>query len=232
MSERNNNWRKSRDGFVRTNIRPPKEFWRQNWDKSKRAKAGVVAIRGGNEVLLVQSYHKYYGFPKGHVDDNEFFITAAGREFYEETGTFVDLRYAFVMKYKKNTVFYIILLPYDFEIKTHPTTKYEVTAMGWESIEKIQDYYISNNLFNDISKKVWNKLLNYIEINDNLYFSLQIDEEYRFIKESEKQEKKIDFIEKINKEEKNNAEACLVGLQFYKWNFKYAMGLTIKSNYF
>jgi len=53
----------------------------------------VVFTRKANEVLyvIVQSTEGYYGFPKGHMEENETEEETALREIYEETGLKVKL---------------------------------------------------------------------------------------------------------------------------------------------
>ena len=48
---------------------------------------GVVFTRKNDEILyvIVQSLEGYWGFPKGHVEDNEIEEETAVREIYEET---------------------------------------------------------------------------------------------------------------------------------------------------
>ena len=49
---------------------------------------GVVFNRRNDEILyvIVQSLEGYYGFPKGHMENNETEEQTAVRGIYEETG--------------------------------------------------------------------------------------------------------------------------------------------------
>lgn len=54
---------------------------------------GVVFNRRNDEILyvIVQSLEGYYGFPKGHMENNETEEQTAVREIYEETGLKVEI---------------------------------------------------------------------------------------------------------------------------------------------
>jgi len=54
---------------------------------------GVVFTRKNDEVLyvIVKSLEGYYGFPKGHMENNETEEQTAIREIYEETGLIVKI---------------------------------------------------------------------------------------------------------------------------------------------
>ena len=48
--------------------------------------AGGVVRNSRGEIALVKHDGWFWGFPKGHVDEGEDFITAARREIHEEVG--------------------------------------------------------------------------------------------------------------------------------------------------
>ena len=54
---------------------------------------GVVFNRRNDEIfyVIVQSLEGYYGFPKGHMENNETEEQTAVREIYEETGLKVEI---------------------------------------------------------------------------------------------------------------------------------------------
>lgn len=54
---------------------------------------GVVFNRRNDEILyvIVQSLEGYYGFPKGHMENNETEEQTAVREIYKETGLKVEI---------------------------------------------------------------------------------------------------------------------------------------------
>lgn len=54
---------------------------------------GIIPLRWQNntwEYLLVQAHKKWWGFPKGHAEENEDGLNAAKRELLEETGLQVE----------------------------------------------------------------------------------------------------------------------------------------------
>lgn len=53
-----------------------------------RKRAGVILVCERN-VLLVQTYGEYWGFPKGSIEADEKAEDAASRELYEETGIYI-----------------------------------------------------------------------------------------------------------------------------------------------
>lgn len=56
--------------------------------------AGIIPLRkgkGGYEVLLLlHRSGSYWGFPKGHIEEEEDVLEAAKREFQEETGLCIE----------------------------------------------------------------------------------------------------------------------------------------------
>jgi tRNA nucleotidyltransferase (CCA-adding enzyme) len=52
----------------------------------KTSSAGGVVLGKNSNILLVQEYGQYWGFPRGHIKQNESPIDAAMREIYEEAG--------------------------------------------------------------------------------------------------------------------------------------------------
>ena len=46
---------------------------------------------GGIKYVIIQSLERYYGFPKGHMEEGETEVETALREIYEETGLQVHI---------------------------------------------------------------------------------------------------------------------------------------------
>ncbi len=112
------------------------------------------------EVLVVQCYNNKFGFPKGKCDDGESFIDAAMREFKEETGTDIQLSkhkdklYTITFKeYNKDVVFYVKIVPSDFEITSFPIADVEITAFGWVKLSDIHHLKLA-----DLTKKLIRRL--------------------------------------------------------------------------
>ena len=57
--------------------------------RSRRAGCIILNYRTG-QVLIIQSYHQYWGLPKGHVEENESHLQCAIRETLEETGIILN----------------------------------------------------------------------------------------------------------------------------------------------
>lgn len=142
----------------------PNHFWNaSNWKKSIKKKeqrngaAGIILLRpgktGGYDVFVVQCYKNKFGFPKGKRNYEESFFTAALREFKEETGTQLTFeqktfkRIEINSRYKddeilnkyitKKIVFYVLVVPTDFEIRTKPEADVEITSFGWVPFKKL-----------------------------------------------------------------------------------------------
>ena len=62
-----------------------------DWKQSPNPKrAGIVMFNSiTDKFLLVQSYGKLWGFPKGHMELGEEVRSAAARELHEETGIII-----------------------------------------------------------------------------------------------------------------------------------------------
>jgi len=141
----------------------PNHFWNaSNWRKSVKKKeqrngaAGIILLRRQNkgfEIFVVQCYKNKYGFPKGKRNYEETFFSAALREFKEETGTHLSFdqqlfeRIEINSRYKdddipnkyitKKIVFYVLVVPEQYEIRTKPEADVEITSFGWVSLKKL-----------------------------------------------------------------------------------------------
>jgi 8-oxo-dGTP pyrophosphatase MutT (NUDIX family) len=147
------NWKKF-GSIWNSNRHIPKEFWKQfeNVDLSEeiKSRAGVVMVRMKKEpeFFMVCSYWNHFGFPKGTPDEGENPKKAAEREFYEETGTKIDLSNnpleLIVCEADRIFNFYLVKVPEDFEIETKPISDHEITAFGWIPISRISSYKLSS----------------------------------------------------------------------------------------
>lgn len=183
---------KRQGSFYVSNRHIPGEYF--NYDywvppgtrRKKRNVAGCIilrppkhsqnAIHGLNdyEVLVVQCYNNKFGFPKGKCNDGETFIDAAMREFKEETGTDIKLSkndklYTITFKeYNKEIVFYVKIVPSDFEITSFPIADVEITAFGWVKLSEVHKLKLA-----DLTKKLVRKLksmsINHLNKNKELH---------------------------------------------------------------
>lgn len=117
----------------------------------RKVAAGGVVIRQNNEgfqeVLLVQqSEHKGWGFPKGHMDPGETPEQTALREVEEETGVcgrilqkLVPTYYSFVNKKGKTidkTVHWFLMSYEKTGIQTHA---HEIDVVEWIPVDRVPE---------------------------------------------------------------------------------------------
>ena len=93
------------------------------------------------KILLVQSHGKFFGSPKGSLNENESLTEGAIREVREETGIIFD-KETLVNSFKiniKNTLYYVT--PID-EVPVSPQTTVkdnDANAIGWIHIDCIKE---------------------------------------------------------------------------------------------
>tara|TARA_B110000211_G_scaffold227382_1_gene282154 strand:- start:551 stop:997 length:447 start_codon:yes stop_codon:yes gene_type:complete len=138
----------------------PKEFWNQDWGivNIRRKKVGIIMIKGNSEVLVTQSYHRCYGFPKGEKEKNESVEECAKREFLEEIGMNINkinlknLKQVRTMIEDVEYIYFIIHVPKDFELLTFPIDDVEITSFGWKRINQLRFLNLSKAVKMIISK--------------------------------------------------------------------------------
>ena len=123
---------------------------------------GTIVIKD-NQVLIIESLEGIYGFPKGHVENNETEIETALRETKEETNldVLIEDKYRFITNYivndniNKDVVYFIAspiepidIVPQDEEIKS-------IKWVNFEDVESLLQY--------DNIKKIWLEALNAIQ---------------------------------------------------------------------
>lgn len=160
-------WKRCHCGMWHSNRYIPRHFWTQNWEikSTKRQKVGVILVRDKKELWMTQSYHGYYGFPKGEKEQEETVENCAKREFKEETGCSIDnytLKKCMVIKTGLGEniqyIFYIIHVPREFELYTFPEDDVEITSFGWVRIEDIDKLRLSKairRVFDMYKKNIW-----------------------------------------------------------------------------
>jgi 8-oxo-dGTP pyrophosphatase MutT (NUDIX family) len=125
----------------------PKDYLDCDWgsDIQDKTKAGILLIKN-DKIFMTETYHTHMGFPKGEKEPYESVEECAEREFYEETGTKINLNdynYTIIKinVYKVTYVFYVIR-DENVSINTHPKDTKEITSYGWVGIKRIK--YIHN----------------------------------------------------------------------------------------
>lgn len=120
--------------------------------------AGVFVIdTKSNSMLLVQSYHKHWGPPKGSVEEGESYREAASRELYEETGIDIepsDLGNPINLCFG---TFFVIECSKEYYYKNiyndNPITGCEITGIGWMSLQCAnQDFVFIGKILNRCSR--------------------------------------------------------------------------------
>lgn len=118
--------------------------------KAKRApRSGTIILnRRNKKVLVIQSYKRFWGFPKGHVEENESLEHCAIRETAEETGILLhekDLMRSYSV-YNGDGVYFIVdgnNLSYDLE---KMTSTEEITGINWMCLRCLERYMRINEI--------------------------------------------------------------------------------------
>ena len=123
-----------------------------------REKSCGTIIIDNNKVLIIKQKQGFYGFAKGHMEENETEIETAIRETKEETNLDVLIyetkRYS--VNYKVNNkinkeVIYYLAKPITKNIKKQES---EINEIFWVDIDKVIDILTYNNI-----KNMWKKVL-------------------------------------------------------------------------
>lgn len=123
-------------------------------DVQTKYRAGTIILKyKEKKILIVQSYHRHWGVPKGHIESSESFEECALRETMEETG--IDLKIEDLGKniilYRGEVKYFIVNGEHiDFNIDKIKD-KNEITDIKWISVECIQK---QNLLINSHLKKL------------------------------------------------------------------------------
>ena len=122
-----------------------------DWKKyHTRKRAGVIIVNYHTQkILVVQSYHRHWGLPKGHLEKDETLEDCAIREAFEETGIHItkDKLGKQYSLYKGECVYFLVdgtECEYDI---THIMNKDEITGIGWTCIECLKKWKIENRDF-------------------------------------------------------------------------------------
>ena len=129
----------------------------------KNEKACGAVIENDGKILMIFQNNGFWGFPKGHVEENETEAETAVREIFEETGLWVaineDNRFEFSYDIKdknihKTVVLFTAKLVDDSKMKKQDK---EISEMRWVEREEVE-----NLLTFDDWKEVWQKIKNVI----------------------------------------------------------------------
>lgn len=124
-----------------------KKYRTNNSSNTKRA-GTIILDFTKKRVLLIQSYNKFWGLPKGHIEPNESLKQCAIRETLEETGIFLyekDLIKVYDV-YNGDGVYFIVNgsgLQYDIS-KIH--NLHEITGISWFCIDCLNKNLKSNKI--------------------------------------------------------------------------------------
>jgi len=129
----------------------------------KNEKACGAVIENDGKILMIFQNNGFWGFPKGHVEENETEAETAVREIFEETGLWAaineDNRFEFSYDIKdknihKTVVLFTAKLVDDSKMKKQDE---EISEMRWVEREEVENLLT----FNDW-KEVWQKIKNVI----------------------------------------------------------------------
>ena len=159
-------WERCRKGVYHSNRDIPHEFWNKYNKKKKDVKnsAGILIWKssdiGEKKFFMVQSYGNFYGIPKGTVEDGETFFDGALREFYEETGTHLNINQKDCFEVRKHlgrdrTSIYIVKVPWYYDIKTFPLSDVEISSFGFIKKSDLKLYKL-----NSITKDIFRTMMN------------------------------------------------------------------------
>lgn len=120
----------------------PKEAQYSN-RPGRQIRAGTILLNfKTRKILLIQSYRRFWGFPKGHVENSESVEACAIRETYEETGIQLhehDLLHSHTV-YNGDGVYFVVdatRLAYRTDLIQSTD---EITGIGWFCMDCIQEY--------------------------------------------------------------------------------------------
>lgn len=131
----------------------------------KEKSCGCIIIKDNKVLLIYEKTAQYWGFPKGHMENEESEIETAIREVKEEIGLDVEieidkryvLNYVIDSKINKETVLYKAT-PKNEEIVTQEN---EIEKTEWCDFDKALDMLNFDNL-----KEVFKRVVEDIETNN------------------------------------------------------------------
>ena len=129
----------------------------------KNEKACGAVIKKDQKILMVFQNNGFWGFPKGHVEENETEIETARREILEETGVIARIneknRFEFSYDILDKNIHKIVVL-FTAEVVDDSNFKKqdeEISELRWVDISEVEKL-----LTYDDWREVWRKIKNVI----------------------------------------------------------------------
>jgi 8-oxo-dGTP pyrophosphatase MutT (NUDIX family) len=123
--------------------------WKEGSAKIKKAGCFIFDSTT-NRLLLIQSRGKYFGFPKGSLNENENIQDGAIRELKEETGIEIDkeklLRSILIKNNSYNSLYYMVDMK---EVNVKPQNHIEnndANGIGWISLDCLKYMVFSKKI--------------------------------------------------------------------------------------
>lgn len=108
---------------------------------------GCIIIKKGRVLLVYESKAKYWGFPKGHMEEGESEVETALREVREEVNLkpviFENFRYVINYVVKENIPKEVVFFLADVEEDVVTKQNAEIEMTGWfteKEAEKMMDF--------------------------------------------------------------------------------------------
>lgn len=126
----------------------------------KEKSCGTICI-SDEKVLVIRQKQGFYGFPKGHVEEDETEVETAIRETKEETNidVLVDESLRFSLSYVVNDtidkeVVYFIAKPQNENIRIQESELLDATWVDIDDVYNILTFYNLKNLWKDVLTKI------------------------------------------------------------------------------
>lgn len=126
----------------------------------KEKSCGTICI-SDEKVLVIRQKQGFYGFPKGHVEEDETEVETAIRETKEETNidVLVDESLRFSLSYIVNDtidkeVVYFIAKPQNENIRIQESELLDATWVDIDDVYNILTFYNLKNLWKDVLTKI------------------------------------------------------------------------------
>lgn len=123
-----------------------------NYKRRRRnIRSGTMIIDfNTRKVLIIQSYSKLWGLPKGHVEENETTQECAIRETYEETGIQIDKSHLLrsYSIFGGDGIYYVVdgsNLKYNTKEIVNSSSP-EITGIGWVCLRCLKHYINTNQI--------------------------------------------------------------------------------------
>ena len=122
--------------------------YRKN-SRTRRVRSGTIILDySRKKILIIQSYKRFWGLPKGHVEEYETNVECALRETHEETGIILkatDLGRAHSV-FNGDGVYYIVNGDQFIVDPDQITSKEEITGIAWICLDCLNHYMEKENL--------------------------------------------------------------------------------------